>query len=192
MKWETSQIEAENAVKTILRFIGEDPTREGLIETPKRFLKAWKESWGKGYGSPPNLKVFEDGADKYDEMIVVRNIKVFSHCEHHIAPFYGVANVAYIPNGGRIVGLSKINRLVEYFARRLQVQERLTTQIAEHLNGELKPVGVAVHIKCKHMCVCSRGIEDNESWTETTKLLGVFRDNSNAARKEFLSLISKS
>lgn len=191
MKWQASEIEAINAVKTILSYIGEDCEREGVADTPKRFLKAWKEFWGKGYDSSklPDLKVFDDGGENYDEMVVVRDIKVFSHCEHHIAPFFGVANVAYIPKNGRIVGLSKINRLVDYYARRLQVQERLTAQIAEHLNNELDPRGVAVHIKCKHLCVCSRGIEDASSFTETSKLLGVFRDNTNVARREFLSLI---
>lgn len=185
-----SQADAENAVKTILAFIGEDISREGLVETPKRFLKAWKESWGKGYEdeNKPVLKVFEDGGNGYDEMIVVRDIKVFSHCEHHIAPFFGVANVAYIPNG-KIVGLSKINRLVDFYARRLQVQERLTTQIAQQINLTLAPIGVAVHLRCKHTCVCSRGIEDDSSFTETSKLIGVFRDISNPARAEFLSLI---
>lgn len=191
MKRKTSERKAIEAVKTLLSFIGEDPTREGIVETPLRYLKAWKEFWGRGYdkSAAPNLKVFDDGGEAYDEMVVVRDIKVFSHCEHHLAPFYGTANVAYIPSKGRIVGLSKINRLVDFYARRLQVQERLTTQIAEHLAQELEPLGVAVHIKCKHLCVCSRGIEDSSSFTETSKLLGVFRDDKNIARKEFLSLI---
>lgn len=190
MKHFVGDREAEEAVKTLLSYIGEDAEREGLKETPKRFLKAWKEKWGCGYieNNFPELKIFEDGGENYDEMVVVRDIKIYSHCEHHIAPFFGVANVAYIPNK-KIVGLSKINRLCDYYARRLQVQERLTTQIADFLFEKLDATGVAVHIKCKHLCVCSRGIEDNSSFTETAALRGVFRDDTNQARKEFLSLI---
>lgn len=179
-----------DAVKTLLEFIGEDPTREGLKETPTRFLKAWRDYWGSGYGKEASavMKVFKDGAHDYDEMVLVKNIKVFSHCEHHIAPIVGVAHVAYIPKGNKIIGLSKLNRLVDMFARRLQVQERLTTQIAQALFEELNPLGVAVSITADHFCVKTRGIQDVNSVTTTSKLLGVFREDEKA-RAEFLNLI---
>ena len=185
---EVSAEEAEEAFRTILAYIGENPQREGLLDTPKRFLKAWKEHWGAGYdiSHRPELKVFKDGGKAYNEMIVVRNIKVYSHCEHHIAPFFGSADVAYIPREGVIVGLSKINRLVNFVSRRLQVQERITTEIAAELTKALNPLGVAVYLKCKHLCVCSRGIEDENSYTTTMKLTGAFLDNANKARDEFL------
>lgn len=178
------------AVKTLLKFIGEDPEREGLKETPKRFLKAWREHWGSGYSKTAKsvMKVFTDGSQDYDEMILVKNIKVFSHCEHHIAPIIGVAHVAYIPANNKIIGLSKLNRLVDMFARRLQVQERLTTQIANALNDELQPLGVAVSITADHFCVKTRGIQDVNSVTTTSKLLGVFKEKP-VVREEFLNLI---
>lgn len=178
-----------NAVRTLLEFIGENPDREGLQDTPKRFLKAWAEYWGSGYSKSPAevMKVFDDGGKNYDEMVLVKNIKVFSHCEHHIAPIVGVAHVAYIPQNGKILGLSKLNRLVDMFARRLQVQERLTTQIAEALQAELNPLGVAVSITADHFCVKTRGIQDVNSVTTTNKLLGVFKDDEKA-RNEFLTL----
>lgn len=181
------------AVKTLLEFIGEDPNREGLAETPKRFLKAWKEYWGSGYDKDVKsvMKVFTDGAHDYDEMVLVKNIKVFSHCEHHIAPIVGFAHLAYIPNNNKIVGLSKLNRLVDMFARRLQVQERLTTQIANALWEELQPLGVAVSITADHFCVKTRGIQDVNSVTTTSKLLGVFKEDLKA-RNEFLNLIKDS
>lgn len=182
-------IDAIAAVRTILEYIGEDPDREGLEETPKRFLKAWKNYWGAGYKMDPKdvMKVFEDGADNYDEMVLVKDIQLYSHCEHHIAPIIGVAHIAYIPNG-RIIGLSKIARLVEVFARRLQVQERLTTQIAEALMTELQPLGVAVVIEAEHLCMSSRGIEKQGSKTVTSKLLGCFKDEAET-RAEFMRLI---
>ena len=133
------------------------------------------------------MKVFEDGADNYDEMVLVKDIQLYSHCEHHIAPIIGVAHIAYIPNG-RIIGLSKIARLVEVFARRLQVQERLTTQIAEALMTELQPLGVAVVIEAEHLCMSSRGIEKQGSKTVTSKLLGCFKDEAET-RAEFMRLI---
>lgn len=178
------------AVKTILKFIGEDPDREGLQETPKRFLKAWKEAWGSGYGKDVAsvMKVFNDGGQGYDEMILVNNIKVFSHCEHHLCPFLGTASVAYIPRGGKILGLSKINRLVDMYARRLQVQERLTNQIADALDKELQPLGVAVYINCEHLCVKTRGIADHQSSTITTSLRGIFKLDEKA-RNEFLASV---
>lgn len=177
---------ALEAIKTLLAYIGEDPEREGLKDTPKRFLKAWKEHWGSGYGKELDLKVFEDGGQDYDQMVVIENIRVQSHCEHHLAPIIGQAKVAYIPNG-KIVGLSKINRLVDLFSRRLQVQERLTSQIADTLMKELNPLGVGVIIKADHYCVRSRGILDENSFTITSALRGKFRTDE-IVRKEFLKL----
>jgi len=178
---------AMSAVKDILWFVGENPEREGLLETPKRVAKAWKEMLN-GYDAPDDdeiLKVFEDGAVGYDEMIVVSGIKVQSFCEHHMIPFFGTAKVAYIPNG-KIVGLSKINRIVDKYMRRLQVQERLTVQIADALQEALSPLGVAVMIEANHLCVCYRGIKDINSITKTTALRGLFKIDS-ATRTEFLS-----
>lgn len=183
------KLDALNAVRTILEYIGEDPDREGLEETPERFLKAWSNHWGKGYSQDPKdvMKSFEDGGEQYDEMVLVKDIQLYSHCEHHIAPIIGVAHVAYIPNG-RIIGLSKIARLVEVFARRLQVQERLTTQVAQALMDELQPLGVAVVIEAEHLCMSSRGIEKQGSKTVTSKLLGCFKDEAET-RAEFMRLI---
>lgn len=179
------------AVQTILEFIGENPKREGLRETPMRFLKAWRDAWGSGYSknSGEIMKVFSDGGQGYDEMVVVKDIRVFSHCEHHICPIVGRAVVAYIPNG-KILGLSKINRLVDMYARRLQVQERLTTQIAEAMDKELKPLGVAVFIEADHFCVKTRGIMDESSVTTTSCLKGLFKLDDKA-RKEFYSIVNK-
>ncbi len=184
----STEREAENAVVTMLQFVGEDPNREGLLETPKRVTKAWK-SMLSGYDAPEDrdiLKVFTDGADGYDEMIVVKDIKVQSFCEHHQIPFFGTATVAYIPNG-KIVGLSKINRIVDKYMRRLQVQERLTVQIATALDEALSPLGVAVKIDCTHLCVVYRGIKDVNSRTVTTKLTGLFKEDIKA-RNEFLAI----
>lgn len=173
-----------------LKNIGEDPTREGLKDTPKRAAKAWAE-WLGGYGQDPAtiLKSFKDGADAADEMVLVRDIPVFSHCEHHMAPIIGSACVAYIPNG-QIVGLSKLSRLVDCFARRLQVQERLTSQIADALWENLNPLGVGVLIKCRHMCMESRGIRTPGALTVTSALRGTMKDEPDC-RAEFLTLCQK-
>lgn len=172
----------------LLQYIGEDTERSGLKETPQRFLAAWNH-YTSGYDKDPSkiLKEFEDGAENYNEMVLVKNIPVFSHCEHHLAPFYGVAHVAYIPNG-KIVGLSKIPRIVDLFMRRLQVQERLTRQIADALFDNLQPKGVAVVIDCAHSCMISRGVEVQGSTTVTSALLGVFKDSAEV-RAEFMGLI---
>jgi GTP cyclohydrolase I len=174
----------------LLHYIGEDPKRGGLQETPGRFLRAWKE-WTSGYGQDPAdiLKVFEDGAQNYDAMVIVKGLPVFSHCEHHLAPFFGVAHIGYIPNG-RIVGLSKIARLVDIFARRLQVQERMTNQIADALQDNLNPVGVGVILRCRHMCMESRGIQRQGSETITSAMRGALHDEV-SARAEFLNLIEE-
>lgn len=163
--------------------------RGGLQETPARAAKAW-EFWTAGYGVDVAclLKTFEDGANGYDEMVTVKNIPLYSKCEHHLADIFGTATVAYIPNG-RIVGLSKINRVVDAFARRLQVQERLTTQIADAIWTHLEPKGVGVFIKARHMCMESRGICQQGHHTETTVLRGVFKDDPRA-RAEFIGAIS--
>ena len=177
-------------VRQLLTFIGEDPNREGLKETPLRFLKAWEE-YTHGYKEKPEevLKVFEDGGEGVDEMVIVKDIPLFSLCEHHLAPFFGHASVGYIPDK-RILGLSKISRLVQIYSRRLQVQERLTNQIADALAKHLQPLGVAVVIECRHMCMESRGIKHSGSSTVTSALRGSIKKNPDT-RKEFLSLIGR-
>ena len=178
------------AVRRLLAYIGEDPDREGLLETPVRFLKAWEE-YTRGYRMNPEeiLKSFEDGAQAVDEMVIVRDIPVYSLCEHHLAPFFGKAYVGYVPRK-RILGLSKISRLVEIFGRRLQVQERLTNQIADALDTHLKPLGVAVVIECRHMCMESRGVRHTGTATVTSALRGSIKANADT-RREFLSLIGR-
>jgi GTP cyclohydrolase I len=175
-------------VRQLLRLIGEDPDREGLQETPLRFLKAMAE-YTRGYREKPEdvLKVFEDGGEGVDEMVIVRDIPVYSLCEHHLAPFFGKAYVGYVPDK-KILGLSKISRLVEVYSRRLQVQERLTNQIADALAKHLQPLGVAVVLECRHLCMESRGIKHAGSSTVTSALRGSIKKNPDT-RKEFLSLI---
>ena len=176
---------AEEAALGVLRAIGEDPSRGGLLETPERVAKAWQH-WFSGYDRDPAdvLKVFEDGAEGVDEMVLVKDIPFYSHCEHHMAPIFGTATVAYIPNG-RIVGLSKLSRLVDIFARRLQVQERMTTQVADALVEHLRPHGVGVLVKARHLCMESRGVCQQGHHTVTTALRGVMREDARA-RAEFL------
>ncbi|MES3021789.1 MAG: GTP cyclohydrolase I FolE [Pseudomonadota bacterium] len=173
--------------RRLIRSVGEDPNRSGLVETPRRVQKAWQD-WTCGYGQNPAeiLKVFEDGAEEYNELIVVRNIPVYSHCEHHMAPFFGKATIGYLPDG-KIVGLSKLTRLVDCFARRLQVQERLTTQIANALMEHLQPKAVGVVVSCRHMCMESRGIRSVGEETLTSAMLGELQPNL-ALRTEFLAL----
>ncbi len=180
--------EARAYVRGILRYIGEDPDREGLRETPARVVKAMAEHFA-GYAQDPETylsKVFED-VEGYDELVLVSDIEVYSHCEHHMVPFVGRAHVAYIPNG-RVVGLSKIARVVDVYAKRLQVQEKLTAQIARALDSILKPQGVAVIMQCQHFCMCYRGVKKAGSWTTTSKLLGAFMDEA-STRMELLTLI---
>ena len=173
--------------RRFLTSLGEDPDRPGLADTPHRVAKAWKH-WTSGYEQDPVeiLKAFEDGAEEYNELIVVRNIPVYSHCEHHLAPFFGTATIGYLPNG-KIVGLSKLTRLVDCFARRLQVQERLTTQIAEAMMEHLQPKAAGVVITCRHMCMESRGIRSIGEETVTSAMLGELQPNL-ALRTEFLAL----
>ena len=178
-------------VKDMLGFIGEDPSREGLLETPSRVVKAW-DTWFGGYGKDPQsvLKVFKDGAEGADELVLETNIPVYSHCEHHLAPIFGVAHVGYIPSGN-IVGLSKLVRLVDIFARRLQVQERLTNQIADAIVEGLKPGGVGVVLQCRHLCMESRGVKASGVVTTTSALRG-FLHEQHEARAEFIDLIKLS
>ncbi len=174
----------------VLRLVGEDPDREGLLKTPERMAKAW-QFLTHGYELDPEAilrsALFHE---EYSEMIVVRDIEVYSMCEHHMLPFFGKAHVAYIPNG-RIVGLSKIPRLVDVFARRLQVQERLTHQIRSCIQDVLEPQGVAVVVECQHLCMMMRGAEKQNSWTTTSAMGGVFLDNIHT-RAEFMRLIKGS
>ena len=181
----------EDAVRFLLREIGEDPDRGGLIETPKRFVKALREMT-EGYAKQPQevLKVFEDGGENYDQMVLVKDIPVYSMCEHHMAPFMGKAHVAYIPDG-KIVGLSKLSRLTDVFARRLQVQERLTDQIAQALQDHLNPKGVGVVVRCRHMCMESRGVKIHGAETVTSSLRGALLEHG-AARSEFMALAGNS
>ena len=177
----------EYHVKGMLSVLTDDHQREGLAETPARVAKAWKH-WCSGYDVDiaKLLKVFEDGGERYDQMVLVKDIPIYSKCEHHLADIFGTASIAYIPNG-RIVGLSKISRLADAFARRLQVQERLTDQIADALHEHLQPLGVGVLIKARHMCMESRGICQQGHHTVTTALRGVIKTEPQT-RAEFLQL----
>lgn len=183
-----SRKEAEAAVRTLLRWAGDDPDREGLRETPKRVVRAYQE-WFGGYGVEPAAylaKTFEE-IDGYDEMVILRNVRFESHCEHHIAPIIGVAHLAYLPDR-RIVGISKLARLVEAFAKRLQVQEKMTAQIASTLNDVLQPKGVGVVLEASHGCMSTRGINKAGLTMVTSQMIGAFRDNA-ATRREFLAAI---
>ena len=185
-----SDQEAEEALKTILTWMGEDPSREGLLETPKRVIKAYKEYFG-GYAEDPNKilkKTFGD-VEGYDDMVVVKNVSVQSHCEHHMAPIIGIAHVAYIPNE-RVVGLSKLARVVEVFSKRLQTQERLTMQIAKTIMESLDAKGVAVTIDSTHQCMTMRGIKKENATTVTNYFLGQFKDDL-GVQNRYLRFISK-
>ena len=177
----------EDTVRTLLEEIGEDPNREGLVQTPRRVAEAYR-FLTKGYSTDPkvvlNNAVFEE---QVDEMITVRDIELYSLCEHHLLPFFGKAHVAYLPNG-KIIGLSKIPRIVDIFARRLQVQERLTRQIAETIQDLLNPKGVAVVVECVHLCMTMRGVEKQNSVALTSCMLGGFRSDARS-RSEFLNLV---
>lgn len=188
--WEVSaegDTSGNDIVVRLLQFVGEDANREGLHDTPKRVIKAWRH-WTSGYSKSAKdiLKVFEDGAESYDQMVIVKDIPIYSHCEHHLAAIIGTATIAYIPDG-KIVGLSKLSRLADMFARRLQVQERLTDQIADALVEHLNPLGVGVLIKARHLCMESRGVCQQGHHTITTALRGVIK-NEPQTRAEFLKL----
>lgn len=185
-----SQEKAEAIYREMLAFAGEDPTREGLLRTPKRAVDALK-FLTQGYDQ--SVQTLLNGAifhEDYDDMVVVKDIEFYSLCEHHMLPFYGKVHVAYIPDG-KIVGLSKIPRLVDMFARRLQVQERLTTQIAEALEEALVPKGVAVVVEGAHMCMLMRGVQKQSASMMTSHVMGVFRSDR-ATRQEFMSLVTGS
>jgi GTP cyclohydrolase IA len=186
-KFSVSEAEMQQAVRTLLIGLGEDPDREGLIDTPKRVVKALKyltSGYNQSLDELLNGAVFHEDAN---EMVLVRDIDLFSSCEHHILPIIGRAHVAYIPNG-KVIGLSKIARICEMYARRLQVQERLTSQIANAIQGLLKPQGVAVVIEATHMCMVMRGVQKPGSWTVTSSMQGVFADDAKT-RQEFMDLI---
>jgi len=181
-------IAAMKHVRGLLEYIGEDVDREGLQETPARVLAAMGEHFS-GYGEDPKehlLKTFEE-VEGYDEVVLVSDIDLHSHCEHHLVPFVGKAHVAYIPKG-RVVGLSKLARVVDGYAKRLQVQEKLTMQIANAVEEVLQPDGVAVIIQCQHFCMCHRGTHKPNSWTTTSKLTGAFLNNP-SSRLELFQLI---
>ncbi|MRN66445.1 GTP cyclohydrolase I FolE [Brucella sp. 10RB9213] len=180
--------EAEAAVRTLLLWAGEDPDREGLLETPKRVAKAYQELFG-GYSESPEEVLgttFEEVAG-YDDMVLVKDISFFSHCEHHMVPIIGKAHVAYLPEG-RVVGLSKIARVVDIFARRLQTQESITAQIADSIQRILKPRGVAVMIEAEHMCMAMRGIRKQGSSTITTTFTGDFKEKADQ-QVRFMTLV---
>jgi len=185
-----SEAEMQQAVRTLLLGMGEDPDREGLRDTPKRVVKALKfltSGYHQSLDELLNGAVFHEDAN---EMVLVRDIDLFSSCEHHILPILGRAHVAYIPNG-KVIGLSKIARICEMYARRLQVQERLTQQIADALQGLLKPQGVAVVVEATHMCMVMRGVQKPGSWTVTSSMQGVFANDART-RQEFMDLIRHS
>jgi GTP cyclohydrolase IA len=179
--------DVEDAFRTIIRWAGDDPAREGLIETPARVARAFEEFFS-GYGQDPALilqKTFEE-IEGYDEMIVLRGIRFESHCEHHMAPIIGHAWVAYVPDG-RVVGISKLARVVEAYAKRLQIQEKMTAQIANTIRDVLKPQGVGVIVKATHHCMTTRGVHQTGAELVTSRMLGCFRDNA-LTRQEFLAI----
>lgn len=184
-----SRKQAEEAVKILIKWAGDNPEREGLLETPKRVVNSYKEFFS-GYDSKPEqiLSKTFDEVEGYDEMVIVRDIAIESHCEHHMVPFLGIAHIGYIPNK-RIVGISKLARIADVFAKRLQTQEIMTAQIADTINEVLKPKGVAVVIDAQHQCMTTRGTHKTESSTITSRMLGLFRTNSNT-RSEFMNLIN--
>ena len=176
-------------IRHILTELGEDPSRDGLVKTPQRVdsaLRYLTSGYKKDADQILNGAMFDVA---YDEMVIVKHIEVFSLCEHHLLPFFGKCHVAYIPNG-KVIGLSKIPRLVDMYARRLQVQERLTMQVAETINAKIKPKGVAVVIEAQHLCMIMRGVEKQNSIAVTSSMLGDFKDNQNT-RNEFLNLIGQ-
>lgn len=180
--------EAERAVRTLLRWAGDDPDREGLKETPSRVARAYKE-WFSGYAEDPYefLKATFEETDGYDEMVVLRDIRFESHCEHHLAPIIGKVHIAYLPSH-RVVGISKLARVVEVYSKRLQIQEKFTAQIANAINEVLEPLGVAVAVEATHQCMTTRGIHKPGVTMVTSRMLGQFRSDP-TTRREFLAMI---
>lgn len=185
-----SREEAEDAVRVLLRWAGEDPSREGLLDTPSRVIRSYEEFF-EGYELNPEglLKRTFSEVDDYDEIVLLRDIRFESHCEHHMVPIIGRAHVAYLPHK-RVVGISKLARVVDAYARRFQIQERLTAQIANTINSILEPQGVAVIIEAGHQCMTTRGVHRPGVGMVTSKMLGVFRDNSDT-RRELLSMLNR-
>jgi len=181
---------AESAVRTLIRWAGDDPTREGLLDTPARVVRAYEEFFA-GYREDPVQILSRTFAevDGYDEMVVMSDIRFESHCEHHMVPIIGKAHVAYLPDR-RVVGISKLARLVDIYARRLQIQEKMTVQIADTLNDVLEPKGVAVVIEAAHQCMTTRGVHKPGATLITSRMLGAFRSNS-TTRREFLAMIGR-
>ena len=183
-----TQAEAEEAVRTLIRWAGDDPSREGLHDTPQRVAKAYREFY-KGYGEDAGdmlERVFEE-VDGYKDMVLVRDIPFYSHCEHHMVPFVGKVHIGYYPNGG-VVGLSKLARVVEVYARRLQTQETMTAQIAQAIERALKPGGVAVLVEAEHMCMSMRGVQKSGVSTLTSEFTGVFREDP-AEQARFMMMV---
>ena len=187
IKKQPSEEEAKEAVKTLISWAGDDPNREGLLETPKRVINAYKEFYAGYFENPDEIlsKTFEEVAG-YDEMVIVKDIKVESHCEHHMVPILGMGHIGYIPNK-RVVGISKLARIIDVFGKRLQTQETMTAQVADTINKVLQPKGVGVIIDAAHQCMTTRGIHKTETSTVTSRMLGDFRDP--ATRTEFLNLV---
>ncbi len=183
-----SREDAEEAVRTLLRWAGDDPSREGLLDTPARVVRSYEEFFS-GYGADPEdllQRTFEE-IEGYDEMVLLKDIRFESHCEHHMAPIIGKAHIAYLPKT-RVVGISKLARLVELYARRLTIQEKMTSQIANTLNDVLEPMGVAVVIEAAHQCMTTRGVHKPGVSMITSRMLGAFRNNA-STRREFLSMV---
>jgi GTP cyclohydrolase I len=183
-----SRAEAEAAVRTLIRWTGDDPTREGLAGTPERVARAYEEYFAGYHDDPVDIlqRTFEE-VDGYDEMVLLRNIRFESHCEHHMAPILGRAHIAYLPDH-RVVGISKLARLVQVYAKRLQIQEKMTAQIANTIQEVLQPLGVAVVIEASHQCMTTRGVHKPGAALATSRMLGAFRENP-ATRREFLTMI---
>ena len=181
--------QAEDAVRTLIRWAGDDPTREGVLDTPKRVVKAYEEFFS-GYDTDPAQllsRTFKE-VEGYDEMVVLRDIRFESHCEHHMVPFIGKAHIAYLPDK-KVVGISKLARVVDAFAKRLQIQEKMTAQIANALNDTLSPKGVAVVIEATHQCMTSRGVHKHGVTMQTSHMTGLFRKDPRT-RQEFFSLLA--
>lgn len=183
-----TRTEAEAAIRTLLRWAGDDPDREGLLDTPARVVSAYEE-WFSGYGADPEdiLKRTFEETDGYDEIVLLKDIRFESFCEHHMAPIIGKAHIAYLPDR-RVVGISKLARLVEAYAKRLQIQEKMTAQIANTIDGILQPKGVAVVIAAAHQCMTTRGVHKSGVVMVTSRMLGAFRDDP-STRREFLAMV---
>ena len=183
-----SRLEAEEAVRTLIRWAGDDPDREGLVGTPDRVVRSYEEFFAGYFEDPIEMleRTFEE-TDGYDDMVVLKDIRLESHCEHHMVPIIGKVHIAYLPKN-RVVGISKLARVMEVFAKRLQIQEKLTAQIANTLQHVLEPRGVAVVIEAAHQCMTTRGVKKPGVTMVTSKMLGCFRDDA-TTRKEFMSLI---